>query len=52
MEMKRLKTENKNIKERMELKLKITREDEEILQTEYSLEGEKEVMETTRGLKN
>ena len=42
MEMKRLKTENENLKERMEeLKLKITRKNEEILQTEYSLEGEK-----------
>ena len=40
--MKRLKTENENLKERMEeLKLRITRKDEEILQTEYSLEGEK-----------
>ena len=40
--MKRLKTENENLKERMEeLKLKITRKDEEIRQTEYSLEGEK-----------
>ena len=52
MEMKRLKTENENINERMELKFKITREDEEILQTENSLEGEKQVMKTTRGLKN
>ena len=42
MEMKRLKKENENLKERMEeLKLKITRKDEEIIQTEYSLEGEK-----------
>ena len=42
MEMKRFKSENENLKERMEeLKLKITRKDEEILQTEYSLEGEK-----------
>ena len=42
MEMKRFKSENENLKERMEeLKLTITRKDEEILQTEYSLEGEK-----------
>ena len=52
MEMKRLKTENENIKERMEPKSKITREDEEILQTEYYLEGEKEVLKTTRRLRN
>ena len=51
MEMKRLKTENENIKERMEPKSKITREDEEILQTEYYLEGEK-VLKTTRRLRN
>ena len=42
MEMKRLKTENENLKEMMEeLKSKVTRKDEEILQTEYSWEGEK-----------
>ena len=52
MEMKCLKTENENIKERMELKSKITGADEEILQSEYSLEEEKEVMKTTRGLRN
>ena len=42
MGKKRLKTENENLKESMEeLKLKITRKDEELLQTEYSLEGKK-----------
>ena len=52
MEMKRLKTENENLKEKMEeLKLKITRKDEEILQTEYSLEGEKEVKKLQEDLK-
>ena len=38
--MKYLKTENENLKEKMEeLKTKVTRKDEEILQTYYYLEG-------------
>ena len=49
MEVKGLKTENENLKEKMEeLKLKIIRKEEEILQTEYSLEGEKEVNKNSK----
>ena len=52
MEMKRFKTENENLKESMEeLKSKITTKDEEILQTQYSLEREKSNKKLQEALK-